>query len=80
MSQLELVKEDREPYIQDIPTLETFKTSKVTSLMRDVDYHTKNIDETEERERERFLAYQRIRSEVEEILGQSPSSASKEVD
>lgn len=69
LSQLELVKRDREPYIQTIPSLEQFKIDMLASLKRDVEYHTKQIVEAEQREKERLLAYQTLRSEVGEILG-----------
>lgn len=68
LSQLELVKRDREPYIQEIPSLEKFKVDKFASLNRDIEYHTKNMKEAHQREWERVHAYRKLRSEVARIL------------
>ncbi len=73
LKQLEIVKSDTEPYIQEVPDLEKFKTDKLASLNWTIEYHTKKMEKTEKRERERVLAYQKIRSEVEKILGPEAS-------
>jgi len=74
LSQLELVKRDREPYLLEIPSLEKFKGNKLASLKRDIKYHTEKMEESEKREMERLRAYQRIRFEVKKILGSQSST------
>ena len=78
LNQLEVAKSETEPYIQEIPHLDKFKTDKLASLNLDIEYHTENMEKTEKRERERLLVYQKIRQEVNEILG-CHTSEKKEV-
>jgi len=69
LEQLDLVKREHEPYIHKIPSFDDFQKEKLASLNRDLEYHKKNIIETEKREKDRLLAYQTIRSEVNRHLG-----------
>ena len=72
LKQLEVVKSDREPYISKIPTFETFKENKLSKLDRDMEYYLDKIKACEKAHRDRVLAYQTLRSEVERILGVRP--------
>jgi len=69
LEQLDLVKSEHEPYIRKIPSFEDFQKEKLASLNHDLEYHKKNLIETEKREKDRLLAYQTIRSEVSRHLG-----------
>ena len=68
LDQLELCKSETEPYISEIPSFEKFKADKYNSICRDLEYHTKNLEEDRERERSRLEAYLKIKSEVNRIL------------
>ena len=74
LDQLELVKSETEPWITEIPSLEKFKADKYASLNQDIEYYTKNINEAEERERGRLIAYRTIKAEVTRILGSNTSA------
>lgn len=68
LDQLEMAKDDTQPYVSRIPAFEEFKVKKIKSLNWDIDYHTKHMEKTEAREGERVLSYRRIRYEVKRIL------------
>lgn len=76
LSQLELVKQDREPYISEIPTLEKFKEDTLRKMNRDVEYYLDKIEEREKANRDRLHAYRKVRSEVIRILSSQSSTGS----
>lgn len=69
LSQLEAVKPETEPCISAIPNLKEFKSIKLAALNWNIAYHTREIEKTEKQGAERLSIYQKIRSEVAEILG-----------
>ena len=74
LDQLELVKSDTEPYIQEIPSFEKFKKDKYNSICKDLEYYAKNLKEEKEREQSRLEAYLKIKSEVKRVLGSNSLS------
>lgn len=70
LDQLELVKSETQPYLQDIPSYKTHIDSKVKKLRRDVIYYSEKYTKCRERERERLEAYKQIVKRVNDILTQ----------
>lgn len=74
LEQLKLVESETKPYTFEILSLEQFKADKLASLNHDIEYYTKQIKETEEREKGRMLAYQTLKAEVKRILDSKEAS------
>ena len=64
IEQLNLVKSDCTPYIQEPTTLEKFIRSQIDRNVRDIDYHTKELANAKERTTERVNLYKRLKEDI----------------
>ena len=64
IDQLDLVKSDCTPYIQEPITLEKWIRSQIDQNTRDIDYHTKELAEAKERTTERINLYKRLKEDI----------------
>ena len=73
LEQLERSKSDAEPHILEIKSYGIFAKDEVDKIKRDIDYYTKNLEETRQRARDRLQAYLTIKSEVQRVLENNTS-------
>ena len=69
LNQLEIVKDETEPYINAPVTLKFFKIETIRSNTRDIAYHTKEMAEAKLRADDRVQAYMTLRKDVDTVLG-----------
>ncbi len=68
IDQLNLVKDETEPFIIGPSSLEQFKEDAIANAKRDIIYHTKELEETQERVTGRLAAYERLKQDVDNAL------------
>ena len=70
IEQLDVCKSECEPYISTINKFPAFRSSRITSAERSIQYHTDEMAKEIDRDDGRLEAYMKVVSEVDRILGE----------